>query len=1086
MDVSGGSESDREAWFAALRELEAEAKSRSHSREQAIKAVNRAGSAALTKQTASDWFRATVPADFESIWPLITVYVEWTERPVDRAAWKTLHGRARQAGPAKPSSAVNRSEQWSAAVRNHHAWRLVADETHIAPLRDECARAAAALATACDKALTDIDDPWRDDDHPLRFVRHVELVLRTLNSEARLSPPEAAAVVLLPFLDHAQRTHLTASLAPKVQPWALGSVPESVDADERGAFDGYLIGHGALVRRARQGELPGRTNAEAEIGWWLFHRWAAERRLVDAAQARVLLSAVPGLLGDVAEILEPDRLAAFLAGIRLAPARLSDESSLRLKARAHVDLGCVGGLEVLRERTVGLVVSIGRALALDLVELPIVLVEHLGIPNPVQLADVRSTVAAAKWRTRGDGDWPSTWELAAECHHPAVLEALREHAAAVEELLTSVRRVAANGGDALTPLRGLPSFASAAKAAPAHDTAGEAKFGARTARFTLDERQIRELLMGTQLYGSPNLAIRELYQNALDACRYRRAREQYVACLTNSQSTYEGEIRFEQGVDEDGRAYIECQDNGVGMGEAELTGVFARAGVGFTGLPEFVEEQAEWARHGIRMYPNSRFGVGVLSYFMLADEITVTSRRMPRSGGLPGKRWRSAIVGPGHLFDVRPIADGGIGAGTTVRLYLKEESAIRSNVLTSALRDFLVEAEFRTTVVELRGGWAREIESWPPGELHPAVGLGRKVPTTWQDEGRVVWCAERSMLLVDGIRVAGHRRARDRSLVAGAVVNLAGGGQVRLSVDRRSVAEDVSDRVLRLMANAADELVRHEPGFADHAWVSGVADEDHRVADIVTEAAIRAGTCWSVNGARYPVADTGAFPLDMDWLGFGATATRLNSRRSPSPQMRPLWVPDHIYLWRQLAFRCGFAWDRLESNVAALRNAPAVLAALPSDLAIVNAYTRVASTERGPEQMTPRAMRLGLAGLESPRLPARTWLRGDSDEVPHASVDMDGSDLLMLSKEFDGRAPWFEPGMTMSLHRVAVAAVAFDRSIDSVVARLRHLGMHCPDVRDMVREALKRVPWRDPDASFSLDSPTPETAAGNGHLGDGG
>ncbi|GAA3006692.1 hypothetical protein GCM10020229_18090 [Kitasatospora albolonga] len=37
-----------------------------------------------------------------------------------------------------------------------------------------------------------------------------------------------------------------------------------------------------------------------------------------------------------------------------------------------------------------------------------------------------------------------------------------------------------------------------------------------------------ELLMGRQLYGEPELAIRELYQNAMDACRYRAMRWRYL------------------------------------------------------------------------------------------------------------------------------------------------------------------------------------------------------------------------------------------------------------------------------------------------------------------------------------------------------------------------------------------------------------------------------------------------------------------------------------------------------------------------------------------------------------------------------
>lgn len=57
---------------------------------------------------------------------------------------------------------------------------------------------------------------------------------------------------------------------------------------------------------------------------------------------------------------------------------------------------------------------------------------------------------------------------------------------------------------------------------------------------------------------------------------------------------YTGRIRFVQGIDDQGRPYIDRIDNGIGMGVRELRDVFAQAGARFAELPEFLEEQAEW------------------------------------------------------------------------------------------------------------------------------------------------------------------------------------------------------------------------------------------------------------------------------------------------------------------------------------------------------------------------------------------------------------------------------------------------------------------------------------------------------------
>ena len=77
-------------------------------------------------------------------------------------------------------------------------------------------------------------------------------------------------------------------------------------------------------------------------------------------------------------------------------------------------------------------------------------------------------------------------------------------------------------------------------------------------RFRLAEDRVQELLMGEQLYGDPALAIRELYQNALDACRYREARTEFLRRTREHRADWSGRIRFEQGIDESGRPYLDC------------------------------------------------------------------------------------------------------------------------------------------------------------------------------------------------------------------------------------------------------------------------------------------------------------------------------------------------------------------------------------------------------------------------------------------------------------------------------------------------------------------------------------------------
>jgi hypothetical protein len=284
--------------------------------------------------------------------------------------------------------------------------------------------------------------------------------------------------------------------------------------------------------------------------------------------------------------------------------------------------------------------------SLDITALPDIVVEHLGIPHPVDLGQLRETLEQATWG--GETAFPS---LRAACYHEAVIEGLQTYTARADAILHHVHRAAREWIPHSMPL--LPTRLSGDDVTPA-----DGVFDG-WASFRLDERRIRELLMGIQLYKDRDLAVRELYQNALDACRYRRARSEYLDRTIESISyKYEGRITFEQGIDKNGRAYLECHDNGIGMSESELRGVFSQAGARFAEQADFRLERAEWSQLDpvVEFFPNSRFGIGVLSYFMLADELIVTTCRMTLNG-TPGPILQASIHGPGHLFRIATLSN---------------------------------------------------------------------------------------------------------------------------------------------------------------------------------------------------------------------------------------------------------------------------------------------------------------------------------------------------------------------------------------------------------------------------------------------
>ncbi|WP_147304028.1 wHTH domain-containing protein [Subtercola boreus] len=168
-------------------------------------------------------------------------------------------------------------------------------------------------------------------------------------------------------------------------------------------------------------------------------------------------------------------------------------------------------------------------------------------------------------------------------------------------------------------------------------------------RFELDESAVRDLLMGESLYGDASLALRELYQNAVDACRHLDARRRYLHRAVPAPA--ERRIRFLDGVDVDGAMFVECADTGVGMGLPELKQAFSRAGVRSTDRVAFCDELRDYERAEppVPLWTNSRFGIGVLSYFMIASRVEIVTTTFLRDGSL----------GTPRLGDRVPLRDDG-------------------------------------------------------------------------------------------------------------------------------------------------------------------------------------------------------------------------------------------------------------------------------------------------------------------------------------------------------------------------------------------------------------------------------------------
>ena len=125
-------------------------------------------------------------------------------------------------------------------------------------------------------------------------------------------------------------------------------------------------------------------------------------------------------------------------------------------------------------------------------------------------------------------------------------------------------------------------------------------------------------LMIHSLYTNKEIFMRELISNSSDACDKLRYLSQTDSRLLDSNS----EFKIVVSVDKDART-LTVRDTGIGMNRDDLNenlGTIARSGT-----QRFIDQLSGDNKKDSNLI--GQFGVGFYSSFMVADEITVTSRK---------------------------------------------------------------------------------------------------------------------------------------------------------------------------------------------------------------------------------------------------------------------------------------------------------------------------------------------------------------------------------------------------------------------------------------------------------------------------
>jgi molecular chaperone HtpG len=189
----------------------------------------------------------------------------------------------------------------------------------------------------------------------------------------------------------------------------------------------------------------------------------------------------------------------------------------------------------------------------------------------------------------------------------------------------------------------------------------ETAAAAQTMNFQAEVKQLLHLMIHS-LYSNRDIFLRELVSNASDACDKLRFEAIADPALLEADSDLKIRVAF----DKNART-ITITDNGIGMSRDEAIshlGTIARSGT-----KEFFSSLTGDQKKDANLI--GQFGVGFYSAFIVADTVTVTTRR----AGLPvgeGVRWSCSMTGDtAGEYTVEKVERE--ARGTEIVLHLRED-----------------------------------------------------------------------------------------------------------------------------------------------------------------------------------------------------------------------------------------------------------------------------------------------------------------------------------------------------------------------------------------------------------------------------
>ncbi len=195
-----------------------------------------------------------------------------------------------------------------------------------------------------------------------------------------------------------------------------------------------------------------------------------------------------------------------------------------------------------------------------------------------------------------------------------------------------------------------------------------------TLGFQAEVKQLLDLMIHS-LYSNKEIFLRELISNASDACDKLR----FEALTRKELFGDDSELKIRISYDKAART-ITVEDNGIGMSRDEVIshiGTIAKSGT----QEFFTQLTGEQAKDANLI---GQFGVGFYSSFIVADKVTLVTRRAELPAG-EGVRWESD---GGGEFTIEPFEKPGRGTAVTLHLREGEDELLLGTRLRAIIRKY--------------------------------------------------------------------------------------------------------------------------------------------------------------------------------------------------------------------------------------------------------------------------------------------------------------------------------------------------------------------------------------------------------------